>query len=54
MLRTKCIETKFAEVYVNGPTAPGKSGGRYMPYSNVDFFLKVICCLLSCGNELSK
>ncbi|XXG87219.1 hypothetical protein AAC387_Pa11g1961 [Persea americana] len=41
MLRTKCIETKFAEVYVNGPTAPGKSGGRYMPYSNVDFFLKI-------------
>ncbi|XP_058089635.1 uncharacterized protein LOC131236465 isoform X4 [Magnolia sinica] len=41
MLQTKRVEIKYSKAYIYEPTASGKGSGRYMPYSNVDSFLKV-------------
>ncbi|KAG9155073.1 hypothetical protein Leryth_011057 [Lithospermum erythrorhizon] len=40
-LLTKCAELWHLKANLKGPTASRKRGGRYMPYSNVDSFLKI-------------
>ncbi|XP_020524294.1 uncharacterized protein LOC18995746 isoform X1 [Amborella trichopoda] len=44
LLRTN-PELSDSKAYISEPTASGKSGGRYLPYLNVDAFLK-ICQIL--------
>ncbi|KAM4106263.1 hypothetical protein ACB094_04G053600 [Castanea mollissima] len=41
MLLTNHRELRHVKAYMNEPFASRKSSGRYMPYSNVDSFLKV-------------
>lgn len=52
MLPSDCVGTKFSEACGNEPTAPGKSGWRYMAYSNVDSFLKICKILGLTGVDL--
>jgi hypothetical protein len=41
MLLTNHRELRHVKAYRNEPFASRRSSGRYMPYSNVDSFLKV-------------
>lgn len=52
MLLTTCIELKHIKAYKNEPFSFGKSSRRYLPYSNVDIFLKVSFTILMvlCGD----
>lgn len=46
MLLTNHRELRHVKAYINEPFASRKSSGRYMPYSNVDSFLKVSFAIL--------
>ena len=46
MLLTNHRELRHVKAYINEPFASKKSSGRYMPYSNVDSFLKVSFAIL--------
>ncbi|KAJ4964819.1 hypothetical protein NE237_016668 [Protea cynaroides] len=52
MLLTKCIELRYSKAYIYEPSISRKCSGRYMPYSNVDSFLKVCQMLGLTGVDL--
>ncbi|XP_044470783.1 uncharacterized protein LOC123199789 isoform X3 [Mangifera indica] len=52
MLLTTCIELKHIKAYKNEPFSFGKSSRRYLPYSNVDIFLKICKILGLTGIDL--
>ncbi|KAK9996933.1 hypothetical protein SO802_021619 [Lithocarpus litseifolius] len=52
MLLTNHRELRHVKAYINEPFASKKSSGRYMPYSNVDSFLKICKILGLTGIDL--
>ncbi|XP_042521291.1 uncharacterized protein LOC122094756 [Macadamia integrifolia] len=52
MLLKKCMELRYSKAYIYEPKISGKCGGRYMPYSNVDSFLKICQILGLTGIDL--
>ncbi|XP_075660562.1 protein OPAQUE10-like [Castanea sativa] len=52
MLLTNHRELRHVKAYINEPFASRKSSGRYMPYSNVDSFLKICKILGLTGIDL--
>ncbi|KAL4632730.1 hypothetical protein ACB092_04G071300 [Castanea dentata] len=52
LLLTNHRELRHVKAYINEPFASRKSSGRYMPYSNVDSFLKICKILGLTGIDL--
>ncbi|XP_043705141.1 uncharacterized protein LOC122654952 [Telopea speciosissima] len=52
MLLTKRMELRYSKAYIYEPKISGKCSGRYMPYANVDSFLKICQILGLTGVDL--